>query len=307
VDSPLRDIPLVDAHQHFWNPRLNYHPWLCDERQIPFRYGDYSALRRPYLPEEYLRDASRFRLAATVYIEAEWSAGAAVPELAYVDDLRRASGYPTVAVAQAWLHQPDIAQQLDRLKAFPFVRGIRHKPRSNATARDGAPGGMTDMAWRRGFEELGRHGLRFDLQTPWWHLHEAAALARDFEDVQIIVNHTALPADRSQEGIAAWRSALAQAAQLPNIALKISGLGVQGQPWTVEANRDIVLHAIDIFGTERCMFASNFPVDSLCATFDQIFDGFATIVQQFGHSEKRALFHDNATRIYDIPLRQQPS
>ena len=300
MDSPLRDIPLVDAHQHFWNPRLNYHPWLCDERQIPFRYGDYSALRRPYLPEDYLRDAGRFRLAATVYIEAEWSAGAAVPELAYVDDLRRASGYPTVAVAQAWLHQPDIAQQLDRLKAFPFVRGIRHKPRSNATARDGAPGGMTDMAWRRGFEELGRHGLRFDLQTPWWHLHEAARLATDFPDTPIILNHTGLPADRSAAGLDGWKAAMRTLAACPNTSVKISGLGQRGQPWTAAANRDIVLTTIDLFGPSRCMFASNFPVDGLCASFTTIFDGFRSIVAELRADEQRALFRDNAIRLYDI-------
>jgi predicted TIM-barrel fold metal-dependent hydrolase len=84
--------------------------------------------------------------------------------------------------------------------------------------------------------------------------------------------------------------------------MKISGLGVRGQPWTAQANRGIVLSAIEAFGVDRCMFASNFPVDSLCATFDQIFDGFADVVRDFRESERRALFHDNAIRLYAIPL-----
>jgi predicted TIM-barrel fold metal-dependent hydrolase len=306
MDSLLRDLPIVDAHQHFWNPRVNHHPWLCDEPPIPFRYGDYSALRRPYLPDDYRRDSARFNVTATVYVEAEWSEGAAVEELAYIAGLRRAGGLPSVAVAQAWLDRPDIALQLERLRAFPFVRGVRHKPRANRAPGDAAPGGLTDTAWRRGFSELRRQGLRFDLQTPWWHLHEAAALARDFSDVQILVNHTGLPADRSAEGVAAWRAALRLAAQCPNIALKISGLGMPGQPWTVQANRDVVLAAIDTFGVARCLFASNFPVDSLCASFDQVYDGFAAIVQDFGDTERRALFHDNAVRLYAIPLPPDP-
>ncbi len=296
----LQDLAIVDAHQHFWNPAVNYHPWLCDEPPIPFRYGDYSALRRPYLPQDYRRDTAGYRIAATVYVEAEWSEGAAVDELEYIAALRRESGLPSVAVAQAWLDRTDAAQQIDRIAAFPFVRSVRHKPRSNA-APGGAPGGLTDPAWRRGFEALARRQLRFDLQTPWWHLHEAAALARQFPGVQIVVNHTGLPADRSAEGIAGWRAALQASAQCPNIALKISGLGVKGQPWTVSSNRDIVLAAIETFGVARCMFASNFPVDSLCASFDQIFDGFATIVQDFAAAERRALFHDNAMRLYGIP------
>ena len=91
-------------------------------------------------------------------------------------------------------------------------------------------------------------------------------------------------------------------AACPNVAVKISGLGQAGQPWTVQANRDIVRTTIDLFGVERCMFASNFPVDSLCATFRGIFDGFREIVRDFSVSEQRALFRDNAKRIYAMDI-----
>jgi predicted TIM-barrel fold metal-dependent hydrolase len=159
---------------------------------------------------------------------------------------------------------------------------------------------MSDPKWRAGFAALARNRLRFDLQTPWWHLGEAAGLARDFPATQIVLNHTGLPADRSAEGIAGWRAAMATLAQCPNAAVKISGIGVPGRPWTAEANRAIVLTTIELFGAERCMFASNFPVDGLCATFDAIFSGFRTIVRDFPADEQRKLFHDNAMRIYGI-------
>jgi predicted TIM-barrel fold metal-dependent hydrolase len=157
---------------------------------------------------------------------------------------------------------------------------------------------MTDAAWRSGFRELARLGLRFDLQTPWWHLAEAARLAGDFPDTRIVLNHTGLPADRSAEGIAGWSRAMTALAACPNVAVKISGLGQPGRRWTAASNRDIVLTVIDRFGVDRCMFASNFPVDSLCATFGEIFDGFAEIVADFAAADRRALFHDNAIRIY---------
>ena len=294
------DFPIVDAHQHFWDPGVNYHPWLRDEPPVAFRYGDYRALRRPYLPHHYLADAQPHRIVATVYVETEWDPRDPIGEMHYVERLRRQTGLPTVAVAQAWLDHDDAAAVLERQAGFPFVRSIRHKPRANLSPTDGAPGGMTDPRWGEGFAALARNGLRFDLQTPWWHLREAAALARRFPETTIVLNHTGLPADRSAAGIAGWKRAMAALAACPNAAVKISGLGVPGQAWTVAANREIVLTTIGLFGVDRCMFASNFPVDGLCATFDTIFSGFREMVRDFTAGEQRRLFHDNAVRIYGM-------
>ena len=122
---------------------------------------------------------------------------------------------------------------------------------------------MDDPKWRRGYALLEKHGFSFDLQTPWWHLDAAAELARDFPDTQIIIVHTGMPVDRSEEGLAAWRAALEVAAAQPNVAIKISGLGRPGLPWTLTANGPVIRDAINIFGPERAMFASNYPVDSL--------------------------------------------
>jgi predicted TIM-barrel fold metal-dependent hydrolase len=295
ADTPFR---IVDAHQHFWDPGSNYYPWLNDEPPIPFRYGDYRAIRRRYLPPDYRADAAPIVVDASVYVEAEWNPADPIGETRYIDEVRRAFGLPTVVVAQAWLDADNAAEVLEQQAAFPFVRSVRHKPRANATASDSTPGGTSDARWREGYAHLARHDLRFDLQTPWWHLQEAAQLAAAFPSTLIILNHTGLPADRSAEGLAGWKRAMALFAAQPNVAVKISGLGQRGQPWTVAANGDIVRTTIDLFGVERCMFASNFPVDSVCASFDTIFDGFRAIVRDASEDEQRALFHDNALRIY---------
>jgi predicted TIM-barrel fold metal-dependent hydrolase len=282
-------FPIVDAHQHFWDPRANYHPWLCDQPPIAFRYGDYSALRRPYLPADYFADAGGHEVVKTVYVEAEWDPRDPLGETAWVERLRSETGFPTVMVAQAWLDRRDIAAVLERQAAFQFVRGIRHKPR---------PGALRDARWRAGYALLARFGLRFDLQAPWTALADAAALCRAFPGTQLVLNHAGLPADRSAEGIAGWKRALRVLAECPNAAIKISGLGVPGRRWTPELNREIVLSAIEVFGVQRAMFASNFPVDRLCAGFDEIYSGFRQITRGFSALEQRALFHDNAIRIY---------
>jgi predicted TIM-barrel fold metal-dependent hydrolase len=196
-----------------------------------------------------------------------------------------------VAVAQGWLDRDGLGATLDGLAEFDFVRGIRHKPR---------PGQMLDARWRAGLAELARRGLRFDLQAPWTQLEEAAQLARAHPDARIVLNHTGLPADRSAEGIAGWKKALAALAACPNAAIKISGLGQPGKPWSADANREVVLGAIECFGVSRAMFASNFPVDGLCGTFDEIVTGMRAIVRGLTAAEQRAFFHDNALRIYDM-------
>lgn len=282
-------IPVADAHQHFWDPRANYHPWLRDEPPIAFRYGDTAPLRRPYLPADYFSDAHGHGVVKTVYVETEWDPRDPLGETVWVERLRRDTGFPTVMVAQAWLDRDDAARLLERQASFAFVRGIRHKPR---------PGAMRDGRWRAGYALLARLGLRFDLQAPWGELGDAAELCRAHPDTQLILNHAGLPADRSAAGLAGWERALRALAGCPNAAIKISGICVPGKRWTAALNREVVLRAIEIFGVERAMFASNFPVDGLCATFDEIYRGFKRIAEELSISERRLLFHDNACRIY---------
>lgn len=297
------DIPVVDAHFHLWDLQRNYHPWLCDEPLIAFRYGDYRPIRRSYLPGDYARDASSFDVVACVYVETEWDPADPVGETRWVSRIADRHGWPNVVVAQAWLDRDDVEDVLREQASFSRVRSVRHKPRAAPTpdaVQPGAKGSMGDEQWRSGFALLNEYALDFDLQTPYWHLHEAYELACDFPQTRIILNHTGLPADRSVQGLAAWRRAMQRLALAPNVVVKISGLGQLGVPWTVEANRPVVLDAIEMFGVERCMFASNFPVDSLVADFETIYGGFMQIVAHMPLSDRRKLFCDNARRIYRI-------
>lgn len=294
-------MQIIDAHQHFWDPTANYIPWLSDEPPIPFRYGDYSALRRPFLPPDYRALTGRFEVTGAVYVETEFDPRDPLGEVAWVRRVRAEHGLPSVIVAQAWLDRDDAPDLLAAYGRDPLVRGIRHKPAAaprREDARRGARGSMDDPAWRRGYALLETNGLSFDLQTPWWHLDAARALAADFPATPIVLNHTGLPADRSAEGLAGWREALEGLAERPNAFLKISGLGLPGRAWTVEDNGPVVLGAIEIFGTDRVMFASNFPVDSLVADFTTIFEGFDCITRDFPEAQRAAMFRDNARRIY---------
>ena len=301
----MDDLAVIDAHQHFWDLQRGRYPWLQGEPPAAFRYGDTRILRQSYLPDQYARDTKGWPVEATVHVEAEWDRADPVAETRWLAELRAVAGFPTVAVAHATLDRADAASVLQAQAGFDFVRGIRHKPTAAASPREivrGAPGSMDDPKWRAGYALLSRFRLSFDLQTPYWHLPEAADLARAFPWIPVIINHTALPIDRSAEGLRAWRAALELAAAEPNIALKISGLGIKGQPWSVAANAPVIRDAIRIFGADRCCFASNYPVDSLVGSFDAIFAGFKAAVADLPAADQRKLFHDTAARLYRIPL-----
>lgn len=294
-------IPIVDAHHHFWDPVENYHPWLRDEPMIPFRYGDYSSLRTRFMHEEYDRCARHWNVVGSVTMEGEWDPANPHGEALWMQALHEQTGKPSAHVAQAWLDRDDFSEILKRYERMAFVKSVRHKPRSNPQP-GGAAGGMCDQAFRDGFRRLADHGLMFDLQTPWWHLHEAVELAILRPEVPIILNHCGLPSDRTENGLALWRKALEDFASVPQTFIKISGIGLSGVPWRLEDNQKIIDFCIATFGAERSMFASNFPVDQLCGSFDTIYGGYLKAAARYSPETQQLLFAGTACRVYQLDI-----
>ena len=128
----------------------------------------------------------------------------------------------------------------------------------------------------------------------------AAAIAARHPDIPLIVNHAGLPTDRDAEGLALWRQGLRLLAAQPQVSIKISGLGITDRAWTPDSLRPIVLECIDAFGTERAMFASDFPVESVHGGFGDFYAAFDAITADFSAGERDRLFAANAEAIYRL-------
>ena len=89
-------------------------------------------------------------------------------------------------------------------------------------------------------------------------------------------------------------------AELPNLCVKISGLGMLYRNWTVDTIRPFILYTIEVFGVQRCMFGSNFPVDGMMSSYSQLWSAYSEITHGFSENERYALFCDNAQQIYRI-------
>ena len=296
------DGPIVDAHHHLWDLSMDRHPWLRPARG-EMVFGDNAPLRRNYLPEDYRADARNQPVVATVHIEAGWDPADPVAETQWLETLDKADGIASRYVAHVALESPDAAALIERQAAFPRVVGIRDilswhpDPARSFVAR---PDRMDDPAWRSGLARLAGHGLSFDLMLYPGQMADALRLVRDFPGQVFILNHCGSPADRDPEGMARWRAGLAALGREPNVHLKISDLVAYDHDWTPDSLRAVVLACLDAFGPGRSIFASDFPVAGLHATFDQVWDGFKAITADLTPAEQRALFHDNARRLYRI-------
>lgn len=303
--QPL-DMPIVDAHHHLWDLSQGHYPWLQDDyNPKAFFLGDYQSLCRDFLPPDFHTASQGCRVVATVHVEAERDRSEQVAETAWLHKMHAQHGMPNAVVAHAWLDRPETGERLLQHLRHPLVRGIRSKP-VTALSPDhsvrGQPGTMQDETWLRGLSLLPKLGLTWDLRVPYWHLAEAAEVAAQFPKLPIVLNHHGFAWDRSEAGLAHWREAMAVLARQPNVHVKLSEFGLRDQPWDWQANARIVRDTLAIFGWERCMFASNFPVAGLRVGYPELVSGFQRMLDHLSPLQQRAVMCDNALRFYRIDI-----
>lgn len=298
------DLPIVDPHQHLWDFTRQHYGWLMDSPLPSNPAGDCSLIARPYGLEDYQADVAGWNVIGTVHVDAGADAGQALDETRWLQEISDARGLPTGIVAYAALNQPlgELDVLLAAHRASPAVRGIRQIVNWHADpARTYGPRDLLeDEDWQAGFALLRRHDLSFDLQIYPSQMPEAARLAARHPDTQIILNHAGMPTDRDEAGLAAWRDGMALLAARPNVAVKISGLAMVDRTWTTESIRPFVLTTIDLFGPERAMFASNFPVDKLYGDFSRHYEAYDALTADFSDAERRRLFAGSAAAIYRL-------
>jgi predicted TIM-barrel fold metal-dependent hydrolase len=178
---------------------------------------------------------------------------------------------------------------------------------------------LTHDDFRSGFKHLGPRNLSFEVWCCHEQIPEATDLARAFPDTIIVLDHFGGPlgigpyAGKQDEVFADWKQKMAELAKCPNVMAKLGGLNmdVNGYHWEdrplppssselAEATRHYFEHTIELFGVERCMFESNFPVDKLSCDYTVLWNSFKLMTQGYSADERAALFHDTAVRVYRL-------
>jgi predicted TIM-barrel fold metal-dependent hydrolase len=295
-------LQIIDPHIHLWDLRTGLYPAF--EKPSKGFTGSNAAICRSYLIEEYLDEGEDVvEITGAVHVEAFPTDP--IKETENLQRVADSAPIPLVIVSNADLTSEGFPALLEKHAAFPIFRGIRQvvnrhvNPVFNYVATDF----MRHPRFLESLKLLGSKGGSFDLQLYPHQADEAAALIARAPGTQIVLNHAGMWVDRTLEGWQRWKASLKTLAALPNVSVKISGLGMFDPKWTLESIRPLALETIEAFGPARSMFASNFPVDKLFSDYPTLWRAFIAIAKDFTEAEREKLFAGNARRVYRVPAQ----
>ena len=297
-------IPFVDAHIHLWDLNHIRYDWLSPPFAEDGPNGSVAPIARDYGVADYRADLARWNVVGAVHVDAGAAAESALRETQWLDGLARIEGLPTGTVAFAALNDPDLDALLAAQAAHPRVKGIRHIVNWHADPqRTYGPVDLTvDPQWQAGYALLAKYGLSFDLQCYPGQMPGLASLIARHPDIPVIVNHMGMPVLTDADGLDMWRAGMTALSRLPHVAVKLSGMGFIRRDWSRETVAHLVLETIDLFGVERCAFASDTPTDKLFGPSDRYMEAYHAIVADLPEADRRALFGGNANRLYRLGL-----
>ena len=289
----MATLPFVDTHVHFSDLRedqLTY-VWLQPEFVHPV-LGDIGAIQaQRYWADDFVGETRFANVSKSVHVQAALGIADPVEETRWLQTFADRLGHPHGIVGEVHLAQPDAAEVIERHMAFANFRGVRDF---------GAGDYPSDPDWRAGYANLARHDLVACLDSSPETYGSIKGLAAAFPDIVISLDHAGFPRQRDDEYFALWKRELASLAEAPNVVIKISGLGMCDNDWTVDSLRPWVMTCIETFDVERSFFGTNWPVDRLYSSYGDVVDAYAAIISDFSADEQIALFSGNAERIFRI-------
>ncbi|GGE44185.1 amidohydrolase family protein [Actibacterium pelagium] len=288
---------MIDAHHHLWDLGAVNYPWLMAKGVERF-FGDPTPIQRNYLIDEFRRDARAQGVSSSVHIQVGAEDGLA--EAKWVQSVAEATpDWPMAQVVFCDLTASNLEAQLDAFQELPSVLGVRQIV-GRAPGEDAVTGTndlLDDPRFADGLRLAGGRGLSFDLQLIPELMDKTARVLEAAPETKVALCHAGSPHDRTPQGLADWAKRLRALSDLPQVTCKLSGLGMFQHNWSTEDFRPIIETCLEQFGPDRCMFGSNFPVDSLYSDYATLARAHLSIVPEEMH---RQVFHNTAATFYAL-------
>jgi predicted TIM-barrel fold metal-dependent hydrolase len=270
---------------------------------VPRIFGEYDAIKRDYPIEEYLQDLAETGVVKSVYVQTNWAKERAIEEVEWVQSVAERSGWPHAIVSFVDFQSEDAPRVMAAQAKAPLMRGARQQLHwhSNPQYRFAAtPDQMNTPLFRKNLARLQDYGWLFELQVFSSQMADGAELAKAFPNITFVLEHAGMPEDRSESGRKAWRDGLVRLADERNVHTKFSGLGTFIRRNDPAHIADIVGETLAIFGPERCVWGSNFPIEKIWTEYGSIVDAIKAALASVSESDRRAVLHDNAAALYRL-------
>ncbi len=281
----MTDTPVVDSHQHFWDlSRLDY-SWMPE---------DESPLRRDFLPADLRPLIADAGVDRSVIVQAHQS----MDETYWLLDLADETDFVAGVVAWVDLADPNVGATLDKLTERRYFCGVRHLWHDEA-----------DLGWVvrpdivRGLRELAARGIAYDLLSRPPHLPFIPQLLKGVPDLRTVVDHISKPLIAEGE-IEPWSTDLARVAENPTVMCKVSGIVTEAdhENWTPDDLRPYVERVVELFGYDRLMFGSDWPVCTQAATYGQVVSAYREVLGPLSDTDRDAVFGGNAACFYRLDV-----
>ncbi len=301
-------MKIYDTHLHFWDLSLKKHSWLYHQNEKNF-LGDYSAICKNYLYSDFQDDAQNFEIIGFTHVQAGWDKNKSVEETTWVEvQIKKQNlqasiiGYADLtcgAVSNSHVDFNALRETLQNHSQSKNFFGIRQILNWHSNSYfSGCEFNISEHKnFAEGYRTLKDFNLAFELQAYPAQIFALLSLISAEPNIPVVLNHCGMPLFLKHEDVEIWKKAIKEIAQIKHVFMKLSGLGMfQKYSFNFFSQKEIIEFCIEVFGVERCVFGSNFPVDKL---FQPYTDTLKPIVEcGLNPKDIEKIMHKNALRIY---------
>lgn len=290
--------PIIDSHFHIW--RQADQPWLVGP-MVPRIFGPYEPIRRDYPIEEFLADQEGSGVRKGVYVQTNWAKEDFEKEVAFVTAVADRSGWPHAIVGYADMTGEDVRPQLDRLVKYPLLRGVRmqlHWHDNPAFRFAPSAQQVIDPRVRANVRRLRDYDLSFDLQLFPGQMEDGLQLVGENPDTSFILTHCGMLTADDPDTVETWKAGLRVLASAPNLHAKLSGLGTFAHRNDAALIALVYNAAIEILGSDRLMFGSNFPIEKLWTSHTDLVAAHRAAAAGLHEADQANIFWRTADRVY---------
>jgi len=280
-------VEIIDAHHHLWDRGRFGYSWLPE---VP-------AIDRDFLLSDYEAAIAGTGVTSSIHVQADVDEAFSIQETRWILSLADTKG-AVVSGVVAWapVERPDLDEYLDKLGSHPKLKGIRRLIQG-----EGDPDFCARPEFVEGVRKLGERGLSFDICVYHHQLPAVLKLVKSAPETAFVLDHIGKPAiaDGLREP---WKTHMQDLASFDNVSCKLSGLVTEAdwESWTAADLQPYCDHVINVFGFDRLMFGSDWPVATLAAVYQRWLEVVEEAVKHASPGERRALFHDTAKRFYRL-------